>query len=258
MTLAVPAVIQPMLVPILPEATWVLLPHDMGALNENGAGIIVEEYESTQALLIGPGLGQDDGTLGLLSSLFYSADFSERSQIGFLKSSYELSDTPNEIPPCVIDADGLNLLAKIDNWSKLLPPLSILTPHPGEMATLTGRSKDEIQQNRVAVAREFAKAWGHVVTLKGAFTVVASPDGRAAVMPIATAALAHAGTGDVLAGVIAGFRAQGLEAYEAAIAGSFIQARAGEYAAEVLGTGASVLAGEVAEALPNVIAELNA
>lgn len=257
-TLAVPASIQSMLVPTLPEATWILLPHEMGALNENGFDIIAKEYATTQTMLIGPGLGQDDATLGLLSKLFRSAELSDLPQIGFLQSREEMSHRPNEIPPCVVDADGLNLLAKIDNWSQLLPAASILTPHPGEMATLTGRSKDEIQQNRVAAAREFAKAWGHVVTLKGAFTVVASPDGRASVMPIATAALARAGTGDVLAGVIAGFRAQGLEAYDAAVAGSYIHARAGEFAAQSLGTEASVLAGEVAEALPNVIAELAA
>ena len=189
--------------------------------------------------------------------LFRSVDQGHRSQIGFLQSSEGNNNRLNEIPPCVVDADGLNLLAKIDNWPQLLPPGSILTPHPGEMATITGRSKDDIQQNRVAVSREFAKSWGHVVTLKGAFTVVASPDGRASVVPIATAALARAGTGDVLAGLIAGFRAQGLEAYEAAMAGAYIHARAGELAAQSLGTEASVLAGDVADALPIAIAELS-
>jgi len=95
-----------------------------------------------------------------------------------------------------------------------------------------------------------------VVVLKGAFTVVASPDGRATTVPVATSALAHAGTGDVLAGLIVGLRAQGVEAYPAAVAGAWVHAQAGLYAAERLGTSASVLAGDVLEAVPDVLAGL--
>ena len=91
----------------------------------------------------------------------------------------------------VIDADGLKLLAQIPDWHIKLPALTVLTPHPGEMSVLTGLSKDDIQNNREFVAEKYAKEWGHIVVLKGAFTVVAAPDGRTAVLPFASAALAR-------------------------------------------------------------------
>ena len=103
------------------------------------------------------------------------------------------------------------------------------------MSVLTGLSKDEIQSDREAVAAKFAKQWGHVVVLKGAFTVIAAPDGRIAVLPFASAALARAGTGDVLAGLIVGLRAQGVEAFEAAVAGAWIHAQAGLTGLEEVG-----------------------
>jgi NAD(P)H-hydrate epimerase len=161
-----------------------------------------------------------------------------------------------KLPPLVFDADGLKLLAKIPDWAKTLPTPAILTPHPGEMSVLTGLSVEEIQTDREGIAARFAKEWGHVVVLKGAFTVVAAPDGRSTVIPFATSALARAGTGDVLAGLIVGLRAQGVDAYEAAVAGAWIHARAGLEAAEALGGTASVLAGDVLEAVPDVLAEL--
>lgn len=133
---------------------------------------------------------------------------------------------------------------------------SVLTPHPGEMSALTGLPVPEIQANREAIARKYAQEWGRVVVLKGAFTVVASPDGRSTVIPVATPALARAGTGDVLAGLIVGLLAQGLPAYDAAVAGAFIHAQAGLRAAENLGTAASVLAGDVLNAVPEILAEL--
>jgi NAD(P)H-hydrate epimerase len=97
-----------------------------------------------------------------------------------------------------------------------------------------------------------------VVVLKGAFTVVAAPDGRATVLPFASAALAHAGTGDVLAGAIVGLVAQGVRPYEAAIAGAYLQGLAGLQAAVVLGSTAAVLASDVVEGLIEALALVGA
>jgi ADP-dependent NAD(P)H-hydrate dehydratase / NAD(P)H-hydrate epimerase len=124
------------------------------------------------------------------------------------------------------------------------------------MSVLTGLSKDEIQENRQGTASRYAEEWGHVVVLKGAFTVVASPDGRVTVIPVASPALARAGSGDVLAGLIVGLRAQGLDAYEAAVAGAWIHARAGLYAADNLGTTISVLAGDILDSVSDVLSDL--
>ena len=113
----------------------------------------------------------------------------------------------------VIDADGLKLLARVDDWPDRLPEQAVLTPHPGEMAILTGLTVQEIQADRLGTAAGFARQWGHVVVLKGAMTVIAAPDGQVGVIPVATSALAQAGTGDVLAGMIAGLRAQGMPGF---------------------------------------------
>jgi NAD(P)H-hydrate epimerase len=124
------------------------------------------------------------------------------------------------------------------------------------MSVLTGLSVEEIQGDRRGVAGNYAKEWGHVVVLKGAFTIIASPDGRMTIIPVATPALARAGTGDVLAGLIVGLRAQGVDAYEAAVAGAWIHARAGLYAADDIGTTASVLAGDVLDSVSDVLSDL--
>jgi len=165
-------------------------------------------------------------------------------------------DAAAHLPPLVIDADGLKLLAKIDGWHKLLPVPAVLTPHPGEMAVLTGLSTEEVQNDRMGIATKYAQEWGHVVVLKGAFTIIAAPDGMATVIPVASPALARAGTGDVLAGLIVGLIAQGVEAYDAAVAGAWIHAQAGLVAAEALGGTASVLAGDVLDAIPDVMSDL--
>jgi NAD(P)H-hydrate epimerase len=254
-TMAVPSVIQSLIAPLIPEATWIILPHELGVISENAVDIITAEFRKTDALIIGPGFGLEKTTKSFLSGLFGIDVHKQRGQIGFVHPESVEQDKPS-IPPCIIDADGLKLLSQLENWYSFLPDDSILTPHPGEMAGMTGIPKDEIQENRVEAAVHWAKTWGHIVVLKGAFTVVAGPGGEATVIPVATPALARAGTGDVLAGAIAGFRAQGVGAYEAAVIGCYVHGRAGELAAEIIGTTASVLAGDVAEALSSVIVEL--
>lgn len=255
-TMAVPSPIQVLIAPNLLEATWLLLPNEMGVISESAAPILEAELESTQAMLIGPGFGLDAVTKGFLSRIIGSEQHTQRAQIGFIRPETQGKLYDQKLPPCVIDADGLKLLVEIDSWSTLLPADTILTPHPGEMEIMTGVPKDEIQADRVGAAKTWAKRWGHIVVLKGANTVIAAPDDRSAVLPFATASLARAGTGDVQAGAIAGFLAQGVSAYEAAIAGSYIHARAGEIAAQSLGNSASVLAGDVADSLAAAISEI--
>lgn len=257
-TLAVPSEIQSSLVPRLPEATWILLPHELGAISEEAAEVLEEDLAKSQALLVGPGFGQDSVTAEFLKRLLREERTAAHTRIGFLHGEGQLEAEPPRLPPTVLDADGLKLVTQIPEWWKRLPRATVLTPHPGEMAVLTGETKESIQADRVQTARHWAAEWGHVVVLKGAFSVVASPDGAAAVLPFATAALARAGTGDVLAGAIVGLLAQGVLPYQAAVLGAYLHARAGEIAAEELETTASVLAGDVADALPAALSELGA
>ncbi|HEY5728768.1 MAG TPA: NAD(P)H-hydrate dehydratase [Anaerolineales bacterium] len=257
-TLAVPAPVHGALAGQLPEATWILLPHEKGGIASSAAEILAKHLDKADALLIGPGFGMEDGTKEFIANLLNGKSSAKKSAgIGFVhgdETKKDLSDA--KLPPMIVDADGLRLLAKIDDWHKKLPELSVLTPHPGEMSALTGLSTEEIQVDRQAMARKYAKEWGHVVVLKGAFTVVASPDGHMTVIPVASPALARAGTGDVLAGLITGLRAQGMDAYDAAIAGAWIHAQAGLYSADDLGSTASVLAGDVLNSIPDVMSEL--
>ncbi|MFN8382368.1 MAG: NAD(P)H-hydrate dehydratase [Anaerolineales bacterium] len=232
-TMAVPEPLHNALAGHLPEAIWVLLPHENGFISDVAVDDVLQSLERATAFLIGPGLGDKISTRAFVSNLIPSIKI-----------------------PMVIDADGLRHLSQVTNWHKNIFAPAVLTPHPGEMSALTGLSKEEIQSDRESVATKYAKEWGHVVVLKGAFTIVASPDGRSTIIPVATPALARAGTGDVLAGLIVGLRAQGLEAYDAAVAGAFIHAQAGLFAADTMGTTASVLASDVLDAIPDVLAEL--
>ena len=252
-TLAVPTSIQGLLAPQLPEATWVLLPNEMGSVTEAAVDVLVNEMGATQSLVIGPGMGREDPAQTFIGRLLGLEAGGHRSKIGFLPMEEGGKTSHVQLPPCVIDADGLFHLSAFDGWWRKLPEDTVLTPHPGEMARLTGESKDELQKDRMGSAQAWAKEWGAIVVLKGAFTVVAALDGRAAVLPFATSALATAGTGDVLAGLIGGFRAQGVPGYEAAVLGGFVHGRAGEVAAELLGSEASVVAGDVLSAIPDAI-----
>ena len=250
-SLAVPAPLQEMIAGSLPEATWILLPHETGAISPAAVEQLEPEWGKTQALLVGPGVGLEPTTREFMARLLGRPSKSDRSLAAGAKAS-----TSRQLPPCVVDADGLKHLSSLADWPQALPAGTILTPHPGEMSLLTGRPKQEIQAERLQAAQGWAHQWGQIVVLKGAHTIVAEPGGRATILPFATPALARAGTGDVLAGAIVGLRAQGVPAYSAAVLGGYLQGRAGELAAASLGTSASVLASDVADAIPQAIAEL--
>ncbi len=248
-TMAIPESIQPMLAAQLPEATWLPLPDSAGAIAESAAELVRGQLNKADALILGPGFGMAEPTLNFLRALL--ADFRSLA-----KHPPEGAERSGRDFGSLVDADGLRLLAQIENWPDLLPKPAVLTPHPGEMAALTGLSKEEIQSDRLGVARKFAAQWGHVVLLKGAFTVVAAPDGKAAIEPFATPALAKAGSGDVLSGLIGGLLAQGVPPFEAAVAGAFIHGRAAEIATEMFGTTVSIVASDLLKAIAKAIARL--
>jgi NAD(P)H-hydrate epimerase len=255
--MAIPAPLHSALAGQFPEGIWLLLPHEMGIIVESGAEVVLEGLERTTAMLIGPGLGLEDETECFIDKLLSSSPKSKRPEIGFVAAVNNGVQEKNvELPPLVIDADGLKLLARITEWQSRLTTPAVLTPHPGEMAVLTGLEVSEIQARRLEIAEQFAAEWGHTLVLKGANTIVADPDGKTAVIPIANPALARAGTGDVLAGIIVGLRGQGLAAFEAAVCGCWIHAQSGMKAAQKLGTSTSVLAGDLLSSIPDVFHEM--
>jgi NAD(P)H-hydrate epimerase len=255
-TLAVPAPLHPVLAGQFPEATWELLPHEMGVIAADATKVLLANLGRATALLLGPGFGTEATTREFLSRLLTSQS-AVQSGIGFVHAEQVAeSARARQLPPLVLDADALKLLAQIEDWAQKIGETAVLTPHPGEMAILSGLSLAEIQSNRRDVAREYAKKWGHVLVLKGAFTVIAAPGGETYTLPVASPTLARAGSGDVLAGLIVGLRAQGADALSAAIAAAWIHAQAGLTAGEMLGASASVLAGDILAFVPNVLADL--
>jgi NAD(P)H-hydrate epimerase len=154
--------------------------------------------------------------------------------------------------PLVFDADALNVISIDTKILRHLKTTTVLTPHPGEMARLIGISVDEVQKNRIEVAREFALNWKVVLVLKGSRTVIAMPDGNVFINLTGNSGLATAGTGDVLTGVITGLIAQGARPEDAAVAGVYLHGLAGDFAAADK-TEYGIIAGDVVEMLPYAI-----
>jgi len=241
-TLACASSLYPIFAAKLTEATFEPLPDEEGYLTAEGAHAVGQALaRGYDSLLVGPGLGREGYVQAFIHSL-----------LPLLKT--------DSLCGVVIDADGLNNLSKIEGWWKELTVPTVITPHAGELSRLTGLSMEEIQSDRLAVARKYAGEWGVTVVLKGANTVVATPDpgghgGRARLSPFANPGLASGGTGDVLAGVIVGLLAQGLQQYEAACLGVYVHGLAAERIHEELGS-AGMLASDLLPALPRAMKEL--
>ncbi|MBT3362265.1 MAG: NAD(P)H-hydrate dehydratase [Chloroflexi bacterium] len=234
-TLATAKSLQPMLTTNLIETTYLPLPEsEQGIIAADAAAVVDQALDGYDALLVGCGLGQHDSVARFIDGLL-------------LSSSIKI--------PLVIDADGLNTMSQTENWWQKLNGDVVITPHPGEMSRLTGLTVEQIQSDRIEIARKYAKQWNVVVVLKGAHTLVASPDGNVKLSAVANSGLASAGTGDVLAGCIAGLLAQGLDVSDAAVCGVYLHGQAGETVASELGE-AGMIASDLLPALPLVIRDV--
>ncbi|HCG01050.1 MAG TPA: bifunctional ADP-dependent NAD(P)H-hydrate dehydratase/NAD(P)H-hydrate epimerase [Chloroflexi bacterium] len=200
-----------------------------GSVGSDALDSVEDAFSKAKACVVGPGLGLTDATVSFMRGL-----------LALIKK--------REIP-CLIDADGLNALAKIDRWWELGTNNLVLTPHPGEMSRLAGRSIREIQQDRLSTAREHAEKWNATVVLKGAGTVIASPAGEAVINSTGGPNLATAGTGDVLSGVIGALLVQGLSPFHASVCGVYLHGRAGDLLRAEIGD-IGTLASDLIDALP--------
>ena len=246
----------PVLAVKLTECTFLPLPSDLGVIANAAAEKLMAAVGDYQALLIGCGLGKDKETAAFLRSLLSHREeitHPGMRPIGFASRRVEAKnkeEKKTDLPPLVLDGDALNLLSEWQEWVEHLPANSVLTPHPGEMSRLTGLSVEDVQTDRVRVATEHAAKWKQVVVLKGAATVIAEPGGKVYVSPFSNPALATAGTGDVLAGAIAGLMSQGLSSVEAACVGVYLHGLAGEMLLREYGP-AGGLAGDLVRLLPH-------
>jgi NAD(P)H-hydrate epimerase len=210
-----------------PELMTVGLAEDGGALDPRAVAAVLAAGERGGSLALGPGLGRSRG----------AGEFARR-----LAREVELA--------LVLDADGLNAHAGRLGDLKDRGSATVLTPHAGELGRLLGRESREIEAARLASVREASELSGAVVVLKGDDTLIADPHGRIAVSRGGSPALATAGTGDVLTGVIAALLAVELDAFTAAAAGVQLHLRAGRLAARRVGSAEGVIATDVIEALP--------
>jgi hydroxyethylthiazole kinase-like uncharacterized protein yjeF len=251
-TLGVAERVHPIVARHAMEATYLLLPHDLGAITEGALRVLAEEIGAYDALLVGPGLGREERTGLFLRGLLQGGKPSTRRAVGFGARGESAPAHKIDLPPTVLDADALNLLAAQEGWWEHAPAETVVTPHPGEMARLMGSTIEEVQADRLGVARAQAAKWGVTVLLKGAYTVVAAADGRATIIPYANALLASAGSGDVLAGAVVGLLAQGLSGYDAAVCGAYLHALAGALRREEIGS-AGLLASDLLPLLPQAL-----
>jgi len=209
------------------------LPEEEGHLAADAVDAVLAATARGGALALGPGLGRDEGAQSL------ARETARRAEVAL-----------------VLDADGLNAHAgRLDELGGRRDP-TVLTPHAGELARLLEVDSEAVTAQRLHHAREAARRSGAIIVLKGDDTIVAAPDGRAAVNAVSAPALATAGTGDVLTGVVAAYLAKDIDAFTAAAAAVLVHARAGQLAARAHGTEA-VIAGDVIAELGHARADLD-
>jgi len=207
-----------------PEAMSVALPGE-GALGADDLDALLAAAKGVDALVVGPGIPRGPETGALVRSLVEGAGV-----------------------PAALDADALTALAEGPGGAAGLRARVVLTPHPGEMARLSGRTVAAVQADRIGLAVEAAGAWGCVVVLKGARTVVAAPGVPPAIVPTGNPGMASGGTGDVLAGLVGALLASGLSPFAAARVAAFAHGAAGDLAAERFGE-RGLLASDLADEL---------
>ena len=211
-TAAVPRSIYPILAPVLPEAVFVPLPEDeTGRLSRDAIHPLLATLRGASAVVLGPGLGRSEELTDLVTAVCCHSPC-----------------------PIILDADGINAVKPHMLVEEAVSAPLILTPHPGEMARLLDTSLTEVQQHRAEITRRFAEDYGVTLVLKGHHTLVAAPDRPLLQNDTGNPGMATGGSGDVLAGLIGGLAAQGMEPYQAAMCGVYLHGAAGDRAAERL------------------------
>ncbi|RPF42681.1 NAD(P)H-hydrate epimerase [Thermodesulfitimonas autotrophica] len=232
-TLAVPRSLQDVAAGKLTEVMTAGLPETPeGALSREALPVVAALLKKKAVLALGPGLGQHPETVALVQELVRAA-----------------------VCPLVVDADGLNAFAGEGGLPAERAAPLVVTPHPGEMGRLAGKRVAEVETDRVGCAAAAAREWQAVVVLKGARTVVASPDGYLGINTTGNPGMATGGSGDVLTGVVAALIAQGLDPFRAAAAAVHLHGRAGDLAAGETGE-MGLTAGDICRFLPAACREI--
>jgi len=235
---AIPEIIHAPLAASIPEAIWLTLPDHEGGIATEALSRIPQVLAGSDAVLVGPGLNQTEGTQAFL--------------LGLLE--HLRKHTPDL--PLVPHAEALTILSTLSTCHTLLPNRVVLTPHEMEFSRLTGLPLSEIHSNRHKLALTYAQEWRQTLILKGPNTLVVSPEGDCRVLPFANSVLAHGGSGDVLAGLIVGLLAQGLTPFDAATLAIWLHARAAELALAEVGHPAATLPSDILRHIGKAISRL--
>lgn len=235
-TAAVPDVIQQGLIPAMPEVTYLPLVHEDGAMASGSLAQLQMAWADYTAILLGCGLSHTGQTRNFVHEFLHA---------------WQATQALAEIP-LVLDADALNCLAQIPDWPDLLPARTILTPHMAEMGRLCGQPTEAVMANGAELALTYAQTWNSVVLLKGPHSWIGTPEGNLYAIMAANSALAKAGTGDVLSGLIVGMLAQGQSPTEAACGAALVHSLAGRHCADAIGA-AGTVASDVLQQVPAVL-----
>lgn len=233
-TLATPrSVVQGCFSQIMEAVTLPLRESEKGTIGDKNIDLLEERIKASTACVIGCGLGQGD----------------------------DISKTVHELvrwskTPLILDADGINAMASDINIVQTAKCEMVLTPHPGEMARLTGQSIAQIESNRVKTAHDFAKEYQVIVVLKGHETIIATPEGELYRNTTGNAGMAKGGSGDVLSGMIGSFAAQKIPLKDAVLAAVYLHGMAGDRCAEKYSQ-YGMKAGDIIDEIPLLLRELN-
>ena len=222
------------------ESTFVILPEE-GTESFERTSALTSRIEGYRALLIGPGLGQSANTREVILEVL----------------EHVRARPVEKRPALVIDADGLNNLSALERWWTLLPEGTVITPHPMEMSRLCqGMNVSGGNIDRLELVRQKAQEWQVNVVLKGSCTIIAEPSGRARINWCGTPVLATAGTGDVLAGMVAGLLAQHMQPFDAASVAVYLHTAAADLVTQEMGMGrVGLLASDLLTRIPRAMTE---
>lgn len=216
--------------PAFPEPVYIPLKENKsGRISAENIDMLIKQCNSSTAVLLGCGIGVDDDTRRLVAAIIASCEI-----------------------PMVIDADALNIIAESPDILRHAKAPVIITPHPGEMARLCGISVRQVQHSRKGCAEFFAEKYNVITVLKGAYTVIASSDGKCIINTTGNPGMAKGGSGDVLAGITAGLLAQGAAPFDAACAGAYIHGGAGDICRSRLGE-YSMMASDIVAYVPEFL-----
>ena len=231
--IAVPKSIYPVCATNILESVYYPLEETSnGIISSKNTDFLLEMCEKSSAVVIGCGLSVCDDTKNLVQSVITNCE-----------------------KPLVIDADALNCICNKPEILKNLKAPAIITPHPGEMARLLHSTPKAVNSNRENTAIDFAKKFGVVTVLKGAGTIIASPDGEVYINHTGNSGMATGGSGDILSGIIGSLLAQGASPINAAAAGVFLHGTIGDLAAEKLGK-ISMLPTDMIDMIPTAYLKL--